>query len=65
MLTEEMDMAIFHVEQDVMDLEEEVIQGKMGHRAIALKLLDIADKLGGLQNDALPQPEHGSCKSGV
>jgi len=49
-LSDEMDMAIFHVEQDVRDLEEEVVRGKMSHKAIARKLDGIAMKLGALQN---------------
>jgi hypothetical protein len=58
LLTQEDDMTIFHIEQDVRDLEEKVMGEKINKQEISVKLLEIADKLSDFQNDAR-EPENG------
>ena len=48
-LSNKLDMELFHIEQDVRDLEEEAIE--KGDRELSEKLLAIADKIARLQND--------------
>ena len=49
-LSVKMDMALFHLQNDLLDLEEKVSDG-MTKREIQDELLKIAGKLSDLQND--------------
>jgi hypothetical protein len=49
-LSVKMDMALFHLQNDLLDLEEKVEDG-MQKREIQDELLKIASKLSDLQND--------------
>lgn len=45
------DERLFHIEQDVRDLEEDILEcPQTPRKEISLRLLDIAEKLAALQN---------------